>query len=290
MSTRGEQSTVARPVSKRGIGLHTGEKCAVALLPAEPNAGVVFVCGGGEEVPATAEYVVGTERGTTLGSGKARVGAVEHLLGALYGMGVDNARVEVRGPEVPACDGSAQEWVDLLRESGQRRLGVGREVGKLREGVWAGDGAAWAVAMPGAGGLSLAVGVEYEGTAVGRQTLWLRLTRGRFMRELAPARTFALTEELETLREAGLARGGGKENAFAVGRGGYSGPLRFADEVVRHKTLDLVGDLALCGWRFEGQVVAVRPSHRVNAALARGVRAALAKESTRRAGGEERAR
>jgi len=115
--------------------------------------------------------------------------------------------------------------------------------------------------------------VEYEGTAAGRQGLWMRLSRGEFMRELAPARTFALEEEVEALRARGLARGGSADNAFAVGVESYSGPLRFADEVVRHKMLDLVGDLALCGERFEGQVTAVRPSHRLNVELARALRA-----------------
>jgi UDP-3-O-[3-hydroxymyristoyl] N-acetylglucosamine deacetylase len=273
MRTRGEQVTIARSVTKEGIGLHTGERCRATLVPAEANAGIVFVLGEGEVVPATSDHAVRGERGTGLGRGEARVGSVEHVLAALYGMQVDNVRVEVEGPEVPACDGSAREWVAALREAGRRRQGEPREVRRLGEAVWAGSGDAWAVAAPGNGGLSLAVGVEYEGTAAGRQGLWMRLSRGEFMRELAPARTFALEEEVEALRARGLARGGSADNAFAVGADSYSGPLRFADEVVRHKMLDLVGDLALCGERFEGQVTAVRPSHRLNVELAGALRA-----------------
>jgi len=271
MSGKAQQTTVARPVSVEGIGLHSGERCGARLLPAEVDSGVVFAIGSAVEVPGRAEFVVGTDRGTVLGAGGLRVGCVEHVMAALYGMGVDNVRVEVEGPELPALDGSAAEWVKALRRARRRRLGAARGGGRLDRPVWASDGDAWVVAVPASGGLSLAVVVDFEGTAAGRQTLWLKLTRRSFARELAPARTFATKEEVEALRAAGLARGGGPENAFAVGRDGYSGPLRFGDEVVRHKALDLVGDVALCGRQLSGQVIAVRPGHRVNVAMARAV-------------------
>ncbi len=275
MSTRSRQTTVARPVGKEGKGLHSGGRCAATLLPAGPNAGIVFVSEHGEDTPATAEHVTDTTRCTALGVGRARVGSVEHLMAALYGMGVDNVRIEMKGPEVPACDGSAAEWVDLLRRAGRKRLDCERRAAGLRRGVWVVDGAGWAVAGPASGGLSLSVGVDFEGTVAGKQTLWTRLTRESFARELAPARTFALEGHLERLRAANLGLGGGAENAFVVGAESYSADLRFPDEVVRHKALDLVGDLALCGCRFEGQVTAVRPSHRLNVSLARAVRCAL---------------
>ena len=287
MSTRAEQTTVARPVIKEGIGLHTGADCALTLLPAELDAGIIFVCGSGVEVPATVENVVDAERCTALGRGEARVLGVEHLLGTLYALGVDNARVEVDGPEVPACDGSALEWVSLVREAGLNPLGAPRREISLRAAVWAGEGAAWSVAAP-ARGLWLAVGVQFDDTVVGRQTLALSLTEVSFVAELAPARTFARREDLEALRAAGLAKGGGAENAFWVGAEGYSGPLRFPDEVVRHKALDLVGDLALCGWRLEAQVTAIRPSHRTNVELARKIRAASLAEAGPTVRGEER--
>jgi len=244
----------------------------VSLLPAEPDAGIAFVIGR-RVIPATADHVVDTQRGTTLGSGAARVGCVEHLMAALYGMEIDAVRVAVEGPELPACDGSAAEWVKILRNAGVARLGAKRDVPKLRRGVWAADGATWAMAGPAGDGLSLAVGVEFENTVAGKQALWLRVNRRSFARELAPARTFALEGELEALRNRGLAKGGSAENAFAVGADRYSGPLRFEDEVVRHKALDVLGDLALCGRRFRGHVVAVRPSHRANVALARALSA-----------------
>ena len=274
MGRQAEQTTIARPVVETGIGLHSGETCVVSLLPAEPDAGIAFVIGR-RVIPARTDYVVDTQRGTTLGRGAARVGCVEHLMAALYGMEIDAARVEVEGPELPACDGSAAEWVKILRKAGLARLGAKRDVPRLRRGVWAADGVTWAMAGPGGDGLSLAVGVDFENTAAGKQALWLRLNRRSFARELAPARTFALEGELEALRNRGLAKGGSAENAFAVGADRYSGPLRFEDEVVRHKALDVLGDLALCGRRFRGHVVAVRPCHRTNVALARALLQAL---------------
>jgi len=274
MSTEAEQTTIARPVTKTGIGLHTGERCVVSLRPAESDAGIVFAVQG-EAIPATAEHVVDTVRGTTLGRGNARIGCVEHLMAALYGLGPDNIRVDVEGPEIPACDGSALEWVKALRKAGRTGVGAPRRIAEVSQAVIRTEGESWLMAGPGRGGLRLAVGVEYPNTVAGKQGFWLALTPTTFARELAPARTFAVLEEVEGLRARGLARGGGESNAFAVGREGYSGPLRFEDEVVRHKMLDLVGDLALCGYRLRGQIVAIRPGHRANVGLARDLRAML---------------
>jgi len=196
-------------------------------------------------------------------------------------MEIDAVRVEVKGPELPACDGSAAEWVKLLRKAGLARLGAKRNVHTLRRGVCAAEGATWEMAGPAKDGLWLAVGVEFENTVAGKQAFWLRVNRRSFARDLAPARTFALEGELAALRNQGLAKGGSEQNAFAVGVHRYSGPLRFEDEVVRHKALDLLGDLALCGRRFRGQVVAVRPSHRANVALARALSAEFDISDTR---------
>src|SRR4030042_1352191 len=191
MGRQAEQTTIARPVIEPGLGLDSGETGAVSLRPAEPDAGIAFVTGG-RVIPGRADYVVDTQRGTTLGTGAARVGCVEHLMAALYGMEIDALRVEVEGPELPACDGSAADWVKLLRKAGRARLGAKRDVPRLRRGVWAADAATWARAGPGGDGLSLAVGVDFENTAAGRQALWMAVNRRSFANELAPARTFAL--------------------------------------------------------------------------------------------------
>lgn len=267
------QTTLARPVSKDGIGLHTGRESSLTLLPAAPDAGIVFICGSGAEIPAVAERVVETRRSTTLGQGGARVMTVEHVLSALWGLGVDNARIEVRGEEVPACDGSAREWVELVRQAGVTRLGAPRRALTLREAVWVGEGEMWAVAVPGEK-FTLAVGVDFGESVVGRQTWWGSVTPARYARELAPARTFGFAHEVEALLAAGLGQGGTAENAVIVTADGYSVPLRFPDEVVRHKAMDAIGDLALCGARLQAQVTLVRPSHRLVTKLAGALREA----------------
>jgi len=283
MAKPAQQTTIARPVKEKGIGLHTGEMCAVCLLPAEPDAGIVFVARDGTEIPALADRVVETTRGTVLGVGSARVGGVEHLMAAAYGLGVDNMRITVEGPELPACDGSSAPWARALRAAGRRRLGAGRRTRTLSRPVWIAAEETWLMVAPASRGLSLAVAVQYDGTVAGRQTYWLQLTPKGFETELAPARTFAMLHELEALRARGLARGGTEDTAFAVLSDSYSGPLRFDDEVVRHKMLDLVGDLALCGERFHGHVVAIRPGHHANVALARGLREAFDRPDLSRA-------
>ena len=280
MSPQPTQTTLARPVSTEGLGLHTGRSASLSLLPTDPGAGLVFHCGG-VAIPATAEHVVGTRRCTTLGRGEARVMTVEHLLSALYGMGVDNARIEIEGEEVPAGDGSAKGWVELIRRAGVKRLDSPRRPLAPAEAVWVADGQAdtagsaqgWAVAIPGPR-LALAVGVDFGDATVGQQQLWLPVTPAHYARDLAPARTFAFAHEVEALREAGLAQGGTADNAVVVQPEGYSVPLRFPDEIVRHKAMDAVGDLALCGSRLRAQVVLVRPSHRLVTQLALALRKA----------------
>jgi len=187
---------------------------------------------------------------------------------------VDNARIEIEGEEIPACDGSAREWVELIRQAGVRRLEMPAKTLSLREAVWFSEGESWAVAVPGPR-FTLAVGVDYGDEVVGRQEMWLLVTPGRYARELAPARTFGFAHEIEALLAAGLAKGGSEENAIIVRPDGYSVPLRFSDEIVRHKAMDAIGDLALCGARLKVHVTLVRPSHRLTTGLARALRATM---------------
>lgn len=271
MARSARQTTLARPVTKEGIGLHSGAPAAVTLAPAEADSGIVIATESGGEIPANADWVVSTERATTLGRDHAEARGVEHLLAALWAMSVDNARIVLRGPETPACDGSARPWAELIARAGRRRLAAPRTVHRIAEPVWVTGKGSWAAALP-AERLALAVAVEYPGSAAGAQAVWLELTGARFAAELAPARTFCLEREYQALLASGLAKGGGAENAFVVKEDGYSGELRFPDEVVRHKALDLVGDLSLCGFRFVGQVIAVRPSHHLNVRLASALR------------------
>ena len=263
--------TIARPVTIRGTGIHTGEEAVVTLAPAErPGAGVVFVVGG-QEIPARASNVADTARCTVLGRPNgASVATVEHLLSALSGSGITDCRVAVEGPEIPIGDGSAGLWIEALAGAG---IAVpGEEVAPLlleEPVVLAGANGAFIAAFP-AHSLRMTVAVTFAHPLVGTQVARFDPARGEdYATQIAPARTFGFIEEVEALRAAGLARGGTLENAVVVYPDHYSVPLRFPDELARHKLLDLIGDLALVGRPLIADVVAVRPSHRLNTDFAR---------------------
>lgn len=263
--------TLARPVTIRGVGIHTGAEATVTLAPAErPGAGVVFVVGE-QEIPARASNVADTARCTVLGGpGGASVATVEHLLSALSGMGVTDCRVAVEGPEIPIGDGSAALWIEALAGAGIAPLGEQIAPLTLQEPiVLAGANGAFIAAFP-AESLRMTVAVSFAHALVGTQVARFDPARGQsYAAEIAPARTFGFIEEVEALRAAGLARGGTLENAVVVYPDRYSVPLRFPDELARHKLLDLIGDLALAGRPLVADVVAVRPSHRLNTDFAR---------------------
>ncbi len=272
---RPRQNTVGRPVELSGIGVHGGEPATLTVRPAEEDAGRVFArvdLPGSPEVPALLEFVAGTELCTSLSRGGVRVGSVEHALAALAALDVDNARLELDGPEAPIMDGSFLPYFEAVRDAGvepqrteARVLGVDEPVS-----VACGDGDASYVALPGEG-LSIAATIDFEHPAIGRQHGAFAIQADEFGRELAGARTFGFRAEGEALRARGMARGAGPENTVVLSADGVEGALRFADEFVRHKVGDLVGDLALLGARAQARVVAERPGHAGNVALARAL-------------------
>jgi len=293
-----QQTTIERVVEWRGIGLHGGRPARVAVVPAPADAGLVFLVAGArgdEEIRAHPEAVVSTARATTLaarpangggrggdasGADVARVATVEHLLAALFALGVHNARIEVEGGEIPVLDGSAAPFAARLREAGLRTLAAPRRVIAPARPFRVGDGERWIRVEPGAR-LSIDYAIDFAHPAVGRQR-WCcaDLTADRFGAELAPARTFGFSDEVERLRAAGLARGGDLENTLVIGEHGLlgSGGLRFPDELVRHKVVDLLGDLALLGSDLAAHVVVERGGHGLHHAL---VRALVAGEGRR---------
>ncbi len=273
------RSTLARPETVQGIGIHTGASVGVTLVPAaeeEATApGVIFrVAGSKKEIPALVSNVVDTARCTVLGSGGVTVATVEHLLSALCGMNVSDVIVEVDGPELPIGDGSALVWTQALAAAGTVPLAdVGDETRKplaLEEPIVVyGDRGAFVAAYPSEA-LRLTVAIQFDHPMAGTQVArWEPMGTGAsYSVEIAPARTFGFDFEVEALRAAGLARGGSLENALVIYDDRYSSPLRFPDELARHKLLDLIGDLALVGVPIVADIVAVRPSHRLNVALA----------------------
>jgi UDP-3-O-[3-hydroxymyristoyl] N-acetylglucosamine deacetylase len=276
------QQTLKTAIDCIGIGLHSGRKVTMRLTPAEADHGIVFRRTDlGRDLPAHYAQVVDTRLATVLGDvddGQVRVSTVEHLMAALMGCGIDNALIEINGPELPALDGSAGHLVFLIDCAGIAPQDAPRRVIEVVRPVRVTEGDAYAElgpAMRARGGLELTLSIDFAAEAIGQQELSLRLTPESFRGELARARTFALAEDIAGLRAAGLAQGGSLDNAVVVDAGRVLNPggLRMADEFVRHKLLDAVGDLALAGAALSGRFVAHRSGHGLNNKLLRALMA-----------------
>jgi UDP-3-O-[3-hydroxymyristoyl] N-acetylglucosamine deacetylase len=262
--------TLRREVACTGIGLHSGRPVRLRLLPAPAGHGVRFArTDVGVEVPATLANIGGQDHATTLRCSGVSIGTVEHLLAALAGLGVDDARVEVDGPEVPVLDGSAAPFVILLHEAGLRPLAAPRLHLKVKKPVEVVHGAK-SVRLSPADHFEIGYSIGFDHPLLRHQALSLRLTPRSFTESIAPARTFGFLREVEMMRKSGLALGGSLENAVVIGETGVlNNKLRFEDEFVRHKILDAVGDLALLGHPLLGRLDATRAGHALHAAAAR---------------------
>jgi UDP-3-O-[3-hydroxymyristoyl] N-acetylglucosamine deacetylase len=269
------QRTLRRPVSIEGVGLHSGLRARARVVPAPPGHGRVFVradLAGGPAIPAEARWLNGaTGRQTVLDRDGVRIATSEHLLAALAALEIDNAIVEVHGEEVPdAGDGSAGPFVTALLGAGLVEQDTAIDPLVVETTISVGENESTLRAEPAD---VLTIACTYEHALVGRQEAAFRIDPDVFARQIAPARTFGFLHEVEALRAQGLARGGSLENAVVVGPGGPVGgqTWRFPDECVRHKILDLVGDLALVGRPVCTRITAVRSGHRLNAELVKAL-------------------
>jgi len=276
------QQTVGKTASLSGTSLHTGEKVSLKLHPAPVDHGIKFKRKDLQDEPtidARIDNLKTVERATTIGEGPMRVHTVEHVLAALSAMGVDNAIVEMDANEPPIGDGSAQPYVDLIKRAEMTVQEEPRRFFDVREPMYVeSKTGALLVLLPDE---KFRISCTQAGPNNRfTQYLSMEVTPAAFEREIAPARTFVFYEDVQPLMEKNLIKGGSLENAIVVrGEAVLSKePLRFLDEFVRHKVLDIIGDLALVGRRIRGHVVAAKPGHSVNADLAR----AVAREQTRR--------
>jgi UDP-3-O-[3-hydroxymyristoyl] N-acetylglucosamine deacetylase len=269
------QRTLKSRIPCVGTAVHSGRRVSLTLLPAPAGHGIVFRRTDlGRDIPATYNRVVDTMLCTTIGEGSARVGTIEHLMAALAGAGVDNVLIEIDGPEVPIMDGSAAPFCFLLECAGIVSLELPRKVIEILRPVRVTDGQAFAELRPfddpAAGAaiptLDMEIAIDFAEAAIGRQTRSLRLTPRNFREAVASARTFALAQDINHLRELGFARGGSLDNAIVVDGSKILNPggLRMKDEFVAHKLVDAVGDLALAGAALHGRFVANRPGHGLN--------------------------
>ena len=269
--------TVARATTLEGVGLHMGVPCRLTFLPAPSGAGIVFRRAdlpGSPLISARVEHAVLTERRTQLGREPVAVHTVEHVLAAVMARELDDVVIELSGPEPPVMDGSAQPFVDALREGGIAEQAGSVQYLQLQSTVRVCDGDSVYEAVP-ASTLELDVTIDFPHPLIGRQRGEYRVTAEAFERELARARTFGFVHEVDGLRAKGLIRGASTQNAVVVGEEGViENELRWPDEFVRHKAMDCVGDLALAGARVRARVRATRPSHRGTVLLVRALKEA----------------
>ncbi len=261
--------TLAAPVECSGVGLHSGGLSRVRLEPSEePGFRVGWLDAPQQPLQLLQpSQVCETQLCTALKLDQRRLATVEHLLAALAGVGLTAVTLLVEGDEIPLLDGSAQPWVEAIAEAGLQGLGSRPVPEPLSRPITLQHGQSFVTALP-SDRLRLAAAIEFPQAAIGRQFFSLELTPAAFVRDIAPARTFGFREQVEQLRAAGLIQGGALENALVCdGDHWLNPPLRFADEPVRHKLLDLLGDLALAGLP-QAQVFAFRGSHGLHTALA----------------------
>lgn len=268
------QQTLKASIGCVGVGLHSGQRVRLTFRSAPVDHGIVFRRTDlGIDIPARFDRVVDTRLCTVIEQDGARVGTVEHVMAALAGCGIDNAVVELDGPEPPVHDGSAAEFMFLLDCAGIVAQDAPRRAIEIRRPVRVSDGDAFAELRPGSLGFDMAMSIDFSAPAIGRQALSLRLSPECFRHELARARTFTLAEEIDQLRAAGLAQGGSLDNAVVVDQARVLNPagLRAPDEFVRHKLLDAVGDLALAGAQLRGRFIGHRSGHALNNRLLRAL-------------------
>ncbi len=256
------------PIEFSGIGLHSGAPVRLRLLPAPPGAGILFRRTDLDnfEIPAIGRNVAKVSYATSLMRQGVLISTTEHLLSALIGYGIDNLIVELDNLELPILDGSALPYIEAFQSVGLQMQRRRREYLRIRKTVEVHDNSKFIGVYPG-DGYSVSYAIDFP-PPIGKQSFQLDLNTGAYASELAAARTFGFREDEEMLRNMGLIRGASDENAIILTRQGVqNGPLRFPDEFVRHKVLDLIGDLALAGRRIQGHVVAERAGHAMHTAL-----------------------
>lgn len=259
------QKTIANSVSIKGIALHSGQLAALTIHPAPPNTGIVFVVAGAK-IPATIDQLKETNRGTSLN----KIATVEHFLSAAFGLAIDNLLIEVEsGSELPLLDGSALPFAQALRRAQIIEQPAQKRFFQLTKNIRLTDGDSSLEARP-YHGFMVDFMIKFQG--VGEQSFSFNADIDSYLKEIAPARTFGYLEEYEALKEKKLAAGASYENTLVLDKNGYVNEPRFANEPVRHKILDLIGDLSLLGRPLLAEIIAKKSGHRLNAELVRRIR------------------
>ncbi|MCX5887207.1 MAG: UDP-3-O-acyl-N-acetylglucosamine deacetylase [Proteobacteria bacterium] len=269
------QRTIKNEASISGIGLHTGKEVMVTLKPSPPDSGITFVridanppC----EIEANISRVVDARLATTLGKDGVTISTTEHLLGAIYGLGIDNLLIEIDSPEIPIMDGSAAPFVDLIKATGIEEQGVPREFIKILRPLKVSAEDAEISLMPSRE-FRITYTIDFNHQLIANQSCRVHFSQATFEREIGSARTFGLLKDLQALKTNGLAKGGSVDNAIVVGDEYILNEegLRFPEEFVRHKVLDLIGDTALLGKPLIGHIIAHKSGHHLHHQLIREI-------------------
>lgn len=258
-----QRKTITAPVGIEGVGLHSGHYTKVELHPAGAGDGITFIRTdlGNLRVPALQASTTALDYATTVGKDDVSIGTVEHLLSAIVAYGITDLDIHIDGAEVPIIDGSALPFAHLIDAAGVKPLGETVPVLRLSQPIEVSEGSKWIRIMP-ASRLSIRYRIDFDHAAIGKQSIHYQFDPESFVRKVAPARTFGFLRDVEKMRAAGLARGGSVENCIVLDdHGPVNGALRFRDEFVRHKVLDLLGDLALLGRPLVGEITASRAGH-----------------------------
>jgi len=267
------QTTVLNTVSCSGVGLHTGIHCNLKIRPAGPDRGIIFIR---KDLPkkvrirAHIDNVVDAALATTLGQDGVRVSTVEHLMAAFAGLGIDNAKVELDGPEVPIMDGSSEPFNNLLKKAGIHAQKKVKRFVIIKRPVTVTDGDRQATLLPSRD-FKISYTIDFKHPLISNQYYLIQISNGNFEREICSARTFGFLKEYEMLKAKGFARGGSLDNAVVVDESRVinEGGLRFSDEFVRHKILDSIGDLWLVGAQVIGHFIGYKSGHTLNHKLIR---------------------
>jgi len=264
-----QEQTIRASVECKGIGLHSGAPVQLRILPAPSGTGIAFrrIDLDNFEIEATGRNIARVSYATSLMKKGVLISTTEHLLSAFIGTGIDNAIVELDNLELPILDGSARPFVDMIQRAGIRKQRRLRSYMRIRREIELREGDKFIAVYP-ADTYSVSYTIDFPHRLIGRETFRVDLTDGNFLREIAPARTFGFLHEADAMRQQGLIRGASTENAIVLTPEGLMNPpLRYADEFVRHKVLDLIGDLALVGKQILGNIVADRAGHAMHTAL-----------------------
>jgi len=264
-----QEQTIRAAVECKGVGLHSGAPVHVKILPAPSGSGIIFRRTDLDdfEIEATGRNVARVSYATSLMKKGVLISTTEHLLSAFVGTGIDNAIVELDNLELPILDGSARPFVEMIQKAGIRKQRRPRSYMRIRRELELQEGNKFIGVYP-ADSYSVSYTIDFQHALIGRETFRVDLSDGNYLREIAAARTFGFLHEAEAMRQQGLIRGASIENAIVLtAEGLMNPPLRYADEFVRHKVLDLIGDLALVGKQILGSIVADRAGHAMHTAL-----------------------